>query len=330
MHVCDTPSKKLPGNWVVCKQFRDYVGVLSLRASDLQRIWDPMPPRSIGNATISFGLVSVPVSLYSASESSATVSFNMLHKSCGSRLKQQYICSKEGEIVEKDDITKGYEFAKGQYVTFTPEEIKALDEKATNSIDIAEFVPLDSVDRMYLDKVYYLGPDKGGDRAYRLLGEALKATGRAAVGQYSARGKQHLVLVRPLDGVLVMEQLHYPAELKPVGEVPHPETPVKEVELALARQLIEQSSTDEFRPENYRDTVRERVLDAIQRKVEGQEITADAAPPETKIIDLMDALKASLAKKGASTDEMKPAKRASAKSEEAGAAPKKRKAAGRG
>jgi DNA end-binding protein Ku len=253
----------------------------------------------------------------------------MLHKSCGTRLKQQYICPKDGGVVEKDEITKGYEFAKGQYVTFTPEEIKALDEKATNSIDIAEFVPLDSVDRMYLDKVYYLGPDKGGDRAYRLLGEALKATGRAAVAQYSARGKQHLVLLRPLDGVLVMEQLHYAAELRPVSEVPHPDTPVKDVELALARQLIEQSSTDEFRPENYRDTVRERVLEAIQQKVEGQEITADEAPAETKIIDLMDALKASLAKKGGSSDEMKPAKRAAAKSEESEAAPKKRKAASR-
>jgi DNA end-binding protein Ku len=218
--------------------------------------------------------------------------------------------------VEKDEVGKGYEFAKGQYVTFTPEEIKALDEKATNSIDIAEFVPLEAVDRMYLDKVYYLGPDKGGDRAYRLLGEALKATGRAAVGQYSARGKQHLVLVRPLDGVLVM--------------VPHPDTPVKEPELALARLLIEQSSAEEFRPENYRDTVRERVLEAIQRKVEGQEITAEAAPAETKIIDLMDALKASLAKKGGSTDEMKPAKRVASKVDEVEAPLKKRKAAGRG
>ena len=289
-----------------------------------------MAARSIGSATISFGLVSVPVSLFSSSESSASVSFNMLHTTCGSRLKQQYVCSTEGSVVEKDEIGKGYEFAKGQYVRFSAEEIKALDEKATNAIDIAEFVPLNAVDRMYLDKVYYLGPDKGGDRAYRLLGEALKATGRAALGQYSARGKQHLVLVRPLDGVLVMEQLHYAAELKPVAEVPHPETPVKEAELALARQLIEQSSTDEFRPENYHDTVRERVLEAIQSKVEGQEITADAAPPETKIIDLMDALKASLAKKGASTDEMKPAKRAPSKSDDSEASPRKRKAGGRG
>ena len=254
----------------------------------------------------------------------------MLHKSCGSRLKQQYVCSKEGGIVEKDDIAKGYEFAKGQYVTFTPEEIKALDEKAPNSIDISEFVPLNAVDRMYLDKVYFLGPDKGGDRAYRLLGEALKVTGRAAVGQYSARGKQHLVLVRPLNGVLVMEQLHYPAELKPAADVPHPETPVKEAELALATQLIEQSSSEEFRPENYRDTVRERVLEAIQQKVEGQEITADAAPPETKIIDLMDALKASLAKAGTGTAEKKPARRVAKEAEEESEqAPRKRRAAGR-
>ncbi|MDQ3208121.1 MAG: Ku protein [Gemmatimonadota bacterium] len=281
-----------------------------------------MPPRPIASANISFGLVSVPVSLYSASESSANVSFNMLHKKCGTRLKQQYICPKEDVVVEKDDIAKGYEISKGHYVTFTPEEIKALDEKATNSIDIAEFVPLSAVDRIYLDKVYYLGPDKGGDRAYRLLGEALKTTGRAALGQYSARGKQHLVLVRPLEGVLVMEQLHYQPELRSAAEVPHPDTPVKEAELALAKQLIEQSSSDEFRPENYRDTVRERVLDAIQQKVEGQEITAEEAPAETKIIDLMDALKASLAKQG------KSAEKKDAEDEEE-AAPKKRKAGGR-
>jgi DNA end-binding protein Ku len=284
-----------------------------------------MPPRSIGNASISFGLVSVPVQLYSASESSATVSFNMLHKSCGSRLKQQYLCSQEGTIVEKDDVVKGYEFSKGQYVRFSPEEIKALDEKASNSIDIAEFVPLAAVDRIYLDKVYYLGPDKGGDRAYRLLGEALKDTGRAALGQYSARGKQHLVLIRPLDGVLIMEQLHYSGELRPSAEVPHPETPVKETELALARLLIQQSSTDEFRPEKYHDTVRERVLEAIQQKLEGQEITAEAAPAETKIIDLMDALKASLARNGGEAGEKKPAMRISPKIEPEEETPRRRK-----
>jgi DNA end-binding protein Ku len=273
-----------------------------------------MPARSIGSATISFGLVSVPVDLYSSSESSASVSFNMLHKSCGSRLKQQYICPKDGVVVERDDIAKGYEFAKGQYVMFSPEELKALDEKATNTIDILEFVPLDLVDRIYVDKTYYLGPDKGGERAYRLLVDALKDTGRAALGQYSARGRQYLVLVRPMDGLLAMEQLHYANEIRSAADVPRPEVTVKPQELTLARQLIEQTATDEFHPENYRDTVRERVLEAIQSKVEGQEITAEPQEaPQTKIIDLMEALKASLAKRGESPAERKPARRAGAK-----------------
>lgn len=289
-----------------------------------------MAARTIGSATISFGLVSVPVNLFSSSESSATVSFNMLHTKCGSRLKQQYICSKEGSVVEKDEVCKGYEFAKGQYVLFTAEEIKTLDEKATNAIDIAEFVPLATVDRIYLEKVYYLGPDKGGERAYRLLVAALEATGRAAMGQYSARGKQHLVLIRPMGDLLVMEQLHYQGDLRSADEVPRPEVPVKDTELALARQLIEQSAVDEFRPENYRDQVRERVLEAIQRKVDGQEISAEPTEgPQGKIIDLMDALKASLAKRGASTAEKKPARRAgAAKSAKAAAARPKKKASG--
>ncbi len=271
-----------------------------------------MPARPIGSATISFGLVSVPVSLFSSSESSAAVSFNLLHKKCGTRLKQQYICPKENEVVERDDMTKGYEFAKGQYVLFSPEELKALDEKATNAIDIAEFVPLAKVDRIYLDRTYYLGPDKGGERAYKLLTEALEKTGRAAVGQYSARGKQYLVLVRPMDGVLAMEQLHYAGELRSARDVPLPEVTVKPAELALAQQLIEQSATDEFHPEQFHDQVRDRVLDAIQQKVDGQEITAEPQEaPQAKIIDLMEALKASLAKKGAGAPAgRKPAKRA--------------------
>ncbi len=272
-----------------------------------------MSARAIGSATISFGLVSVPVKVFSASESSVNITFNWLHKKCGSRLKQQYVCSQDGEKVEKEDMVKGYEFSKGQYVLFSDEELKTLEEKATNAIDIAEFVPLAEVDRIYLEKAYYLGPDKGGERAYRLLGEALQATGRAALGQYAARGKQSLVLVRPLNGVLLMEQLHYAAEIKPISEVPVGEGQVKEAELALAKQLIEQSASDSFRPEAYRDQTRERVLQAIQQKVDGEEITAEPTEaPEAKIIDLMAALKASLAKKGAkeAPAERKPAKRA--------------------
>jgi DNA end-binding protein Ku len=256
-----------------------------------------MPARSISTATISFGLVSVPVNIYSSSESKASVSFNMLHKKCGTRLKQQYTCPRDNEVVTRDDTVKGYEFAKDQYVILTPEELKALEEKATSIIDIVEFVPLDQVDREYVEKVYYLGPDKGGDRAYRLLAAALKETGRAALGQYAARGQQHLVLLRPLNGVLVMEQLHYADEVRPTSEVPIPQGEVKPSELKLAKQLIDQTSNEVFEPTKYKDTVRERILETIQRKVDGQDITADITPgTDTKMLDLMEALKASLAK----------------------------------
>ena len=270
-----------------------------------------MPARSIGNATISFGLVSVPVNLYSSSESKASVSFNMLHKKCGSRLKQQYICPKDNnEVVARDDTVKGYEFAKDQYVVLSPEELKSLEEKATGMIDVIEFVPLAKVDREYLDKVYYLGPDKGGDRAYRLLAAALQDTGYAALGQYAARGRQHLVLLRPLNGVLVMEQLHYADEVRPPTEVTVPDGEVKSAELALARQLIEQTASETFEPQKYKDTVRERVLETIQRKVEGQDITADVTPEAGgKIIDLMEALKASLATAPAAEKQEKPVKK---------------------
>ena len=285
-----------------------------------------MPARSIANATISFGLVTVPVEVYSTGESAAAVSFNMLHKECGTRLKQQYICPKDEVVVERADMVKGYEFAKGQYAVFSPEEIKALDQKATNTIDISEFVPLAKVDRIYLEKAYYLGPGKGGDRAYKLLSEALTETGRAALGQYAARGRQNLVLVRPMDGVLVMEQLHYADELRTTKEVPTGAAEVKPTELKLAVQLIEQASTDEFKPQAYSDTVRERVLEAIQQKVEGHEITAEPEPETgAKVLDLMEALKASLAKSGGGK-EVKESGKAAGKAERS----PKRKAAGGG
>jgi DNA end-binding protein Ku len=265
-----------------------------------------MPARSIGTATISFGLVSVPVNIYSSSESKTSVSFNMLHKKCGTRLKQQYTCPKDNEVVTRDETVKGYEFAKDQYVILTPEELKALEEKATSTIDVIEFVPLAGVDREYLEKVYYLGPDKGGDRAYRLLAAALKQSGKAALGQYAARGQQHLVLLRPLNGVLVMEQLHYADEVRPTTEVTIPAGEVKDAELKLAMQLIDQTSNEEFEPAKYKDTVRERTLETIQRKIEGQDITGDVAPSgDTKMLDLMEALKASLAKEKPAKGESK-------------------------
>lgn len=258
-----------------------------------------MPARSISTATISFGLVSVPVNVYSSAESKASVSFNMLHKKCNGRLRQQYICPRDNnEVVTREDMVKGYEFAKDQYVVLTPEELKALEEKATSTIDIVEFVPLAEVNREFVSKSYYLGPDKGGDRAYRLLAAAMKESGKAALGQYAARGQQHLVLLRPYDNRIVMEQLHYADELRPTTEVPVPEGEVQDKELKLAMLLIDQTSTEEFEPAKYKDTVRERVMEAIQEKVQGQAITSEPAATGggDKILDLMEALKASLAK----------------------------------
>jgi DNA end-binding protein Ku len=271
-----------------------------------------MPAHAIGSATISFGLVSVPIKLFSAGESSAAISFNWLHKKDGARLKQQYVCSRDGEKVEKDDMVKGYEFSKGQYVLFTPEELKALEEKATGSIDITEFVDADTVDRMYMDRVYFLGPDKGGDRAYGLLGEALTKTKKVAIGQWAARGKQYLIMIRPLGPGLAMEQLRYANEVRSIDEVPIPKTELKKAEVDLAVQLIQQAASETFRPDAYEDNVKKRILEQIERKVEGKEITEEPAEaPKTQIIDLMEALKASLAKgKGEAGGERKPAKRA--------------------
>jgi DNA end-binding protein Ku len=255
-----------------------------------------MPARALSTATISFGLVSIPVKLYSAAESKAALSFNQIHKKDGARVKQQLISSRSGEVVPREEIVKGYEFAKDQYVLFEAEELKALEAAATHTIDITEFLQAEQVERRYLDKVYYLGTDKGGARAYKLLAQVLVDTGRVAIGKYAARGKQYLVMVRPMENGLVMEQLHYPDELRSFSEVPIEDATLKPAELKLATQLVEQAASDEFKPEAYKDEVRERMLALIQRKVEGEDITlAPTAEPEHKIIDIMEALKASLA-----------------------------------
>jgi len=224
----------------------------------------------------------------------------MLHDKCKSRLKQQYICPKDNEIVTREHTVKGYEFAKDQYVSFTPDELKAMDEEAQKAIEITEFVPSTKVDPVYFDGAYYLGPDKGGEKAYKLINEAMKQTGRAALAKWAARGKQYLVLIRPVGNGLVMQQLLYKDEVRPISEVPIEEAELKDSELKLPVQLVEQIANDEFKPENYEDEVRKRYHEAIQRKVEGQEvITASEAPKGAQIIDLMEALKASLAAKGA-------------------------------
>ena len=256
--------------------------------------------RAIAGATVSFGLVSIPVKLFAATQASAGVSFNLLHKKCSTRLKQQYICPTDNEIVSRDDMVKGYEFAKDQYVTFTPDELKSLEEKATGSIDIAEFVPLAAIDPVYFDRPYYLGPEKGGDKAYLLLAEAMRETGRAALARYAARGKQYLVMLRPTqDGrALVLQQLLYADEVRSLADVPLPDGEVREPELKLAKQLIDQIASETFDPTQYHDEVRERIQADIEKKVQGQDITeaTEPAAEPARIIDLMAALKASLGK----------------------------------
>src|SRR5262245_1534171 len=280
-----------------------------------------MAARSIASLTISFGMVSIPVKLYSATEASRAMSFNLLHKTCGSRLKQQYFCVKEEVPVARDDMVKGYEFAKDQYVMFTPEELKAMEEAGTGSAEITEFVPIDAIDPVYFDKAYYLAPDKGGAKPYALLAKALLESDRCAIGRWAARGKQYIVMIRPIensDGYgLVMQQLLYAAEVRSMKDIEIPKTEVKDAELKLAQQLIEQQASDTFDPGAYKDDVRERIEAAVQKKVEGQEITL-TAPPESagaQVIDLMEALRASLEKKA-------PAKAGKAKAEQKPAARK--------
>ena len=266
-----------------------------------------MAARSIASLTISFGMVSIPVKLFSATEASKAISFNLLHKTCGSRLKQQYLCQKEGVVVERDEMVKGYEFAKDQYVRFSPEEIKALEEVGTHSVEISEFVPIESIDPVYFDKTYYLAPDKGAGKPYALLTEALKQAGRCAIGHWAARGKGYLVVLRPMGDVLAMQQLHYATDVRRSTEVDIPKPEVKPAELKLAQQLIDQQTVETFDPDAFRDEVRTRVEAAIQKKVEeGKEIsvTETAPPGEGKVIDLMEALRASLQKSASAREQV--------------------------
>jgi DNA end-binding protein Ku len=253
-----------------------------------------MAARSIGSGTVSFGLVSIPIKLYTAT-SPQSVSFNQLHAKCGGRIKQQLFCPLDNEVVQRTDLVKGYEHGKDKYVQFTEEELKALEAERTDRVDIVEFVPTDTVDFIFIEKTYYLGPDKGGDRAYKLLSEAMERTNRIAVGRFGTRGKEQLVLLRPYQGGLVMHHVFYADEVRSFADVDRPgELSFKPVEAELADKLIEQLSTDKFDAEQYKDEYRERVLRAVEQKVAGEEITVSAEAPQAQIIDLFEALKRSL------------------------------------
>ena len=252
--------------------------------------------RSMASSTITFGLVAVPVQLYPATRESAGVSFHLLHAKDGVRLRQQLVCPKDGEVVARTEAVKGYEHAKDAFVTLTDKELKELDQKASSGIEVAEFVKASALQPLYVERSYYLGPGKGGERAFALLVAALGEEDLVAIAQYAARGKDYLVALRPFEGRLLMHQLYHADEVRPVSEIPAPEAAAKPAELKLARELVARLTTDRFAPERYEDEVRKRIRALIERKVAGGEIrTAPEGRAPAKVIDLMEALKASLA-----------------------------------
>ena len=258
-----------------------------------------MPARSIGSATVSFGLVSIPVRLYVATHSEQP-SFNLIHGVCKSRIKQQTWCPRCERVVERSELVKGREVAKDQYVLFTDEELKALEAAASQAIDIQEFVPLADVDPVYFQDTHYLGPDKGGDKAYQLLAEAMRDTGMVALAQHVSRGKERLVLIRPFADGLALHTLYYADEVRAFDEIERgPKATVKPAETNLARKLIEQLAADGFTPQQYHDHWRERLQEAVDQKIAGEEVAVPAVQPaQAKVIDLMEALKQSLSREG--------------------------------
>jgi DNA end-binding protein Ku len=259
-----------------------------------------MPPRSIGSGAISFGLVSIPVKLFVATSSEAP-SFNLLHAACGNRIRQQRFCPACNEVVERDDLVKGYEFAKDQYVRVTDDELKALEGEASEAIEISEFVPLAKVDPIYFEKSYYLGPDKGGEKAYRLLADTMTQVGKVALAKFVLRGKENLVIVRSAQNGLMMHTMAFADEVRSFDEIPKGESAkITAAESGLAVRLIDELSNDEFEPQKYEDEYAQRVMNLVNKKAEGKEITL--TQPQTQrgqVIDLMAALKGSLGKQAA-------------------------------
>jgi DNA end-binding protein Ku len=278
--------------------------------------------------------VAIPIKLYTAT-SSANVSFNLLHAKCGSRIKQQTFCPVCNETVERSALVRGYEFAKDQYVRVADDELKALEGEASKIIDILEFVPLAQVDPVYFEKAYYLGADKGGEKPYRLLADAMARAEQVAVAKFVMRGKESLVLIRPAQEGLLLHTMFFADEVRSFADVDKGRNAsVREGELELALQLIRGLAREEFKPEQYADDYRQRVMSMLEQKIEGREVTAAPAPAERpQVIDLMDALKASLAKRGlpaeAATAKKPPSKAATAPAKAAAKAVPKRASGGR-
>ncbi|CAN7598480.1 Ku protein [Variovorax paradoxus] len=262
-----------------------------------------MAARSIASLTLSFGLVSIPVRLYSATESASEIRFNMLTKN-GERVKQQYISEKTRKVVERSDMVKGYELEKDHFVLFTLEELKALEEGSSHVIEIVAFVPIKTIDPVFYDKAYLLAPDKRGGKPYALLAEAMRKSGRCALAKWAWKAKQHVVQVRPVEDGLILQQLLYADEVRSLQDLDIEKVTVAPAELRLALQLIDQISQDTFDPTQFEDEEKQRVLAAIDEKIAGKQIVASAHSEDVatgQVIDLMDALKASIGSKAATS-----------------------------
>jgi DNA end-binding protein Ku len=253
-----------------------------------------MPPP--GTGVLSFGLVAIPVRIHTATHSE-NVSFHLLHDKCGSRVRNQHYCPVCNVVVERPDLVRGFQHAKDQYVPVTEEELESLEAEANNSIDLKEFIPLASVDPVYFENTHYLGPDKGGEKPYRLLADAMAKSGRVAIAELVSRGKEQLVLIRPYRKGLVLHTMYYGNEVRDFKQVPKGENvKISEMELELGIGLIERLTSEEFKPENYKDEYRIRVLEMLDDKSKGEEIVIDRAPAPKhgQVIDIMEALKRSM------------------------------------
>ncbi len=252
--------------------------------------------RSIWSGAISFGLVNVPVKLYSA-VSRKTVRFHQLHDADGARIKQKRVSSTTGDEVPYEQIVKGYELSPDRYVVIKPDELESLDPKKTRTIDIEDFVEVDQIDPVYYDHPYYLLPDKGADKAYNLLLAAMRESGKVAIARVVLRTKEYLAAIRPTGDLLTMSTMLFADEVVPqdkLDALPEADAEASEREIKMARQLIESLTTD-FEPDKYHDEYRERVLNLIERKAEGEELAVQPAEEPTKVPDLMAALEASVA-----------------------------------
>jgi DNA end-binding protein Ku len=250
--------------------------------------------RPLRNATISFGLVNIPVRFYTATKSE-DISFNLLHH-CGSRVNRKWWCPEHEELIQADELIRGYPIAKNRYVTFTDEEIASLESDDNRALEITEFVDLDQIDPVFYEKAYYLGPAPGGGKTYKLLASAMKKQNKVAVARWISGHREHLVVLRPFGEGVILHTMYYADEVRDFEAIDREDTEVREKEIALAEMLINELSADEFDPLAHKDEYRQRLLDKIAAKAEGETIVSKGANEEkaAEVVDLMEALRRSL------------------------------------